>query len=155
MRKIMRLWAALAGIVMALGLVMTSGPPAQAAYRMRIYEIYYNSPGPDNGSNDSLNGEWVELQNTSGSNISLTGWTVHDAGQKHTYTFGTYTIDAHGHVKIRTGKGSNTQTNRFWGLSWYVWNNTGDSATVKDAHGNVIDRCSYSDPSQRHSYVIC
>ena len=47
---------------------------------MQIHEIFYNSPGPDNGSNTSLNGEWVELHNTSGSRISLKGWIVHDAG---------------------------------------------------------------------------
>jgi hypothetical protein len=155
MRKLMGVGAALAGIVMALGLVLTSVSSAQAAYRMQIHKIYYNSPGKDTGSNTSLNGEWVELENTSGSRISLKGWTLHDAGTKHTYTFGTYTINAHGSVKIHTGTGSNTQTNRYWGLSGYVWNNTGDQATLKDSHGNVIDRCSYSDPSERFSWKTC
>jgi len=155
MRKSMRLWAALAGIVVALGLVVASGSPAQAAHRMQIHKIYYNSPGKDTGSNTSLNGEWVQLRNTSGSRISLTGWTLHDAGTKHTYTFGTYTIKAHGSVKIHTGKGSNTQTDRYWGLSGYVWNNDGDRATLKDTHGNVIDRCSYSDPSESFSWKTC
>ena len=61
----------------------------------------------------------------------------------------------HGYVKIHTGKGSRTQTNRYWNLSWYVWNNTGDTATLKDNHGNVLDRCSYSDPRERHSSVSC
>jgi Lamin Tail Domain len=155
MRKIMGAGAALAGIVMTLGLVITSGSPAQAANRMQIHKIYYNFPGTDNGSNTSLNGEWVELQNTSGSKISLKGWTLHDAGTKHTYTFGTYTINALGSVKIHTGKGSNTQTNRYWGLSGYVWNNTGDTATLVDNHGNRIDRCSYSDPSEQFSFKTC
>jgi hypothetical protein len=47
-------------------------------------------------------------------------------------------------VKIHTGLGTNTQTNRYWGRSWYVWNNTGDRATLKNRAGTVIDRCSYS-----------
>jgi Lamin Tail Domain len=155
MRKLMRVGAALAGIVMALGLVVMSVSPAQAANRMQIHKIYYNSPGKDTGSNTSLNAEWVELQNTSGSKISLKGWRLHDAGTKHTYTFGTYTINAHGSVRIHTGKGSNTQTNRYWGLSWYVWNNTGDTATLQDNHSNRIDRCSYSDPSELFSFKTC
>ena len=67
---------------------------------MQISEIFYNSPGPDHGSNASLNAEWVLLHNTSGSRITMTGWTLRDGGQKHTFTFGTYTIDAHGFVKI-------------------------------------------------------
>jgi hypothetical protein len=155
MRQITGLWAALGGIVMALGLVVTSGAPAQAAYRMQISEIYYNPPGPDTGSNTSLNEEWVLLHNTSGDRISLTHWILHDGGQKHTFTFGTYTIGPHDYVKIHTGKGSPTQTDRYWNLSWYVWNNTGDTATLKDTHGNVIDRCSYSDPSESNSHVNC
>jgi Lamin Tail Domain len=155
MRKIMAFWAALAGIVMALGLVVTSSSPALACCRMRISEIYYNSPGPDTGSNSSLNAEWVRLHNTSTSRITLTGWTLHDGGQKHTYTFGTYTIGGHGYLKIHTGTGSDTQTDRYWGLSWYVWNNTGDTATLKDNHGNVISRCSYSDPDTSGSHKIC
>jgi Lamin Tail Domain len=155
MRKIVGLWVALAGIVMALGLVVTSGTPAQAAFRMQISEIYYNSPGPDHGSNASLNAEWVLLHNTSGSPITMTNWILHDGGQKHTFRFGTYTIAPHGYVKIHTGKGSRSQTNRYWNLSWYVWNNTGDTATLKDNHGNVLDRCSYSDPHTRRSNKIC
>ena len=154
MKKITGLWAALAGIVMALGLVVTSTSPAQAAYRMQIHEIYYNSPGPDNGSNASLNGEWVQLYNTSSSKITLTDWTVRDAAG-HVFKFATYTIGAHSYVKIHTGKGTRTQTDRYWNLSWYVWNNNGDTATLKDNHGNTIDGCSYSDPSESHSSVIC
>ena len=154
MRKITGLWAALAGIVMALGLVLTSGSPALAAYRMQIHKIYYNSPGPDTGSNRSLNGEWVQLHNTSGSKISLKGWTLHDA-QNHIFTFKGYTINAHGYVKIHTGNGTGTQTDRYWNRSWYVWNNTGDTATLTDNHGNKIDQCSYSDPGARFSWKTC
>ena len=131
------------GLVIALGLAVTSGSPAQAANRMQIHEIYYNSPGSDTGSNSSLNHEWVQLHNTSGSRITLTGWTLRDK-QGHVYTFGTYTINAHGYVKIHTGKGANTQTDRYWGHSWYVWNNTGDQATVENRPGTAIDRCSYT-----------
>jgi Lamin Tail Domain len=119
---------------------------------MQIHKIYYNSPGKDTGSNWSLNHEWVRLDNTSGSRISLRGWTLQDAAG-HVYTFGAYTIDAYGHVKIRTGKGTNTQTNRYWGRSWYVWNNTGDTATLRNRAGTVIDRCSYTGSST--GYKIC
>jgi len=154
MRRIRVLGMAVLGIVMTLGLVVTSGSPAQAANRMQIHEIYYNSPGPDDGSNSSLNHEWVQLHNTSGSRIKLTGWTLRDrCGCGHVYKFGTYTIKAHGYVKIHTGRGTNTQTDRYWGRSWYVWNNTGDRATLKNRSGTVIDRCSYTGTSR--GYKIC
>src|ERR1700690_4650027 len=67
------------GLVLALGLVMAAGSQAQAAvYRMQIHEIYYNSPGPDYGGNSSLNHEWVQLHNQSGSSIDLINWTLRD-----------------------------------------------------------------------------
>jgi Lamin Tail Domain len=139
-------------LAMALGLVVASGSSALAAgHRIQIHEIYFDSPGEDTGSNSSLNHEWVQLHNTSGHRITLTHWTLRDKAN-HVYRFGTYKIKAHGSVTIHTGKGTNTQTNRYWGLSWYVWNNDGDRATLKDNNGNVIDRCSYSGSG---SHVFC
>ena len=152
MRRIVLSVMAVVGLVMALGLAVRSTPAQAAAYRMQIHEIYYNSPGPDTGSNSSLDAEWVQLHNTSGSRISLAGWTLRDA-QGHVYTFGTYTIKAHGYVKIHTGKGTNTQTDRYQGRSWYVWNNTGDTATVKNQIGVVIDKCGYIGSAA--GYKIC
>jgi len=161
-KKITRWLAALLPVVATAGLLFTgsaaaqpSSPPVATGHRVQIREIYYNSPGPDRGGNSSLNAEWVELHNTSGSRISMTGWIVHDGKQRHTFTFGTYTIGAHAYVKIHTGTGGRTQTDRYWNLSWYVWNNTGDTATLKDNLGRVIDRCSYSDPGERRSYTTC
>ncbi len=154
MRKIMGVWAALAGIVMALGLVIMSGSPAEAAFRVQIDAIFYNSPGPDNGSNASLNAEWVQLHNSSGSRITLTNWTVRDRAG-HVFKFAAFTIKAHGFVKIHTGKGRRTQTDRYWGRSAYVWNNDGDKATLRDNHGNEIDHCAYSDPGESNSSKNC
>ncbi len=143
-------------LVLALvffGVVLVFDPSAQAAgHRMQISEIYYNSPGKDTGSDTSLNQEWVQLHNTSGSWITLTEWTLRDA-QHHVFTFGTYRIKPHGYVKIHTGKGASTQTDRYWGKSWYVWNNTGDKATVEDAAGHVLDQCSYQGTSR--GYTFC
>lgn len=139
------------GIVL-FGVVLTVATPAQAAARMQIGEIWYNSPGSDRGGNSSLNHEWVQLHNTSGSWITMTGWTLRDP-KHHVYTFGTYKIKPHGYVKIHTGKGTNTQTDRYWGKAWYVWNNTSDTATVRDNRGRLLDRCTYKGKSQ--GYVFC
>jgi Lamin Tail Domain len=148
MRKIVALG------MMVLGILTMLSSPAQASTRMAIHEIYYNSPGSDTGSNWSLNHEWVQLHNRSGQRVTLTGWSVRDAAG-HVYKFGTYRIKAYGYVKIHTGKGTNTQTDRYWGRSWYVWNNTGDRATLENANGTVIGQCSYSDSSEVYSYKIC
>ena len=96
-------------LVMSLGLVMAAGSQAQAAvYRMQIHEIYYNSPGPDYGGNASLNHEWVQLHNTSGSWINLANWTLRDKAG-HVFVFGSYSIKPYGYVTIHTGKGTGTR----------------------------------------------
>src|SRR5271168_4027556 len=101
---------ALLALAMTFGLTMASGASAQAAtYRMQIYEIWYNSPGPDYGGNASLNHEWVKLHNTSGVSISLAHWTLRDKAG-HVFVFGSYTIKAYGYVTIHTGHGAGTQT---------------------------------------------
>ena len=145
---------------MASAVIAMSGAPAQASShahassRIVIREIYYNSPGSDHGSNSSLNHEWVELHNRTGQRIALTHWTLRDK-QGHVYRFGTYRLKAHGYVKIHTGKGRDTRADLHWRHSWYIWNNTGDRATLKNAGGSVIARCSYSDPHEEHSFKVC
>jgi len=104
--------AALAASVLTLR--PTAAPTTDAAGCVRIYEIYYDSPGTDLGSNTSLNGEWIRLRNVCSTGKSLYHWTIRDyAG--HTYTFGSYTLKAYSYVKIHTGKGTNTTTDRYWG----------------------------------------
>ena len=132
-------------------------PAQQGAARGRVFihEIFYNSPGPDRGSNSSLNAEWVDLRNSSGHRITLTHWTLRDKAG-HVYKFKTtFRLRAHKDVKIHTGRGSNTRTDRYWNHGWYIWNNDGDTAVLKSASGSVKSRCTYSDPSERHAAVIC
>jgi len=144
---------ALAVSAMALGLTAASGTAAQAAtYRMQIYEIWYNSPGPDYGDNASLNHEWVELHNTSSASISLANWTLSDAAG-HQFVFGSYTIKPHGYVTIHTGSGTDTKTDVYWDHSWYIWNNTGDTAILQNQNDSTIDSCTYDGTSQ--GYVFC
>jgi Lamin Tail Domain len=146
----------IAAIVLLLGTItMLGSTAAQAATSpVVIHEIYYNSPGKDTGSNASLNAEWVQLHNNSGRPVTLTRWTLRDTAG-HVFTFGTYRLLAHASVKIHTGKGSSTRANRYWGHSWYIWNNNGDRATLKNASGTVIVRCSYSDPGETRAFKIC
>jgi Lamin Tail Domain len=154
MRKIIMFpLTAIIGLIMAIGLVTATGAPAQAAvYRMQIHEIWYNSPGPDLGGNSSLNHEWVQLHNTSGSAINLTGWTLRDKAG-HVFTFGSYTIRPHGYVTIHTGHGSSTQTDQYWNHSWYIWNNTGDTAILRNQNGATVGKCTYKGTSL--GYVYC
>jgi hypothetical protein len=142
----------LAAVATAVFTLLPSTPALAAGHRIQIHEIYYNSPGTDTGSNSSLNAEWVRLYNTSNSKISLTHWTLRDAAG-HVFKFATYTLGAHSYVKIHTGHGSATQTDRYWNKSWYIWNNTGDTATLDDSLGGMVDSCRYTGTSA--GYVFC
>jgi hypothetical protein len=147
--------AAVAGVaLMTAPAAQAATAPAMAHHPVVIQEIFYNSPGADHGSNTSLNAEWVELRNRTSHAVSLAGWTLRDRSH-HVYQFGAYSLRAHRTVRIHTGSGTDSQANLFQDRGAYVWNNTGDGATLKDGTGTVRSRCSYSDPHQESDAVTC
>ena len=148
-----------AGLLAVAGPAAVAAPIAPAAHRapspVVISEIFYNSPGSDNRSNASLNAEWVKLQNRTAHPVSLSGWTLRDTS-RHVYHFAVgYSLRAHGTVRVHTGSGRDTQRNLFQDRRAYVWNNDGDTAILRGPAGNVRDRCSYSDRSERFASVDC
>ena len=133
-------------------LVAVTAAPAEAASAIQFGRIQYNSPGTDRNTNLSVNGEYVVIKNLGYTARSLTGWTVRDA-QNHVYKFGTFTLGARKSVVLRTGKGTNTSSTRYWGLGWHVWNNTGDKAYLRTAAGTGMDYCAWT--SSGAGYKIC
>ena len=131
-------------IVIALGCTAVAlSLVTAAAGAIRIDKIYFDSPGSDNGSNSSLNDEWIRLKNKGNSKKSLQGWKIRDKAG-HVYTFGSYKLGAGKTVTIHTGSGSNSARHRYWRMDGYVWNNDGDKATLKKPNGSKVDSCSYS-----------
>ena len=135
--------AAILPFALAAGSLLVAAQPASAAPAVQILKVRYDSAGADKGSNASLNDEWVMLKNTSGSNRVLTGWTVKDK-TGYTYTFPTFTLKAGATVTVRTGKGTATSTQRYYNRTWYVWNNTGDTAYLHDKAGTQQDTCTWT-----------
>jgi hypothetical protein len=132
----------LAAIVLAGAAVTSAHPAAAATQPVRITKVVYDSPGTDNRSNTSLNGEYVRITNTSTQTRVLTGWTLRDA--THVYTFGTFSLGPGKSVVVRTGKGTNSATTRYWRSGTYIWNNTGDKATLKNAAGTTVSMCTWT-----------
>lgn len=97
--------------------------------------VHADAAGPDG---DNLNDEYVVLTNTGSSTLDLGGWTVADAAD-HVYTVpaGT-TLDAGASVTIHTGTGRDTRDELYWGRSTPVWNNDGDTVTVRDDGGDAV-----------------
>jgi hypothetical protein len=145
-----RLLVTLAIAATAVIAPMTAASAASPA--IMITRVYVNSPGSDRGGNTSINYEYVELKNTTTRTINLYHWTVRDKAS-HIYTFtGTFNLGAGKTVRVHTGKGINTSTNRYWGMGWYVWNNDGDAAYVRNSSGTQIDSCTWGTVS---SYKTC
>jgi hypothetical protein len=139
MRKLVMAAAAVLATVLAAVLVAT---PAEAAGGIMIYRAYYNSPGSDTGTNASLNAEYILLKNTASTPKWTNGWTLRDK-QNHVYKFPATKINPGKYVYVRTGRGTNNAANRYWGQKWYIWNNAGDAAYLRNTAGTLIDSCSW------------
>lgn len=143
---------AVPAVTATIGVTLTLSPsPADAASAVQLGRIQYDSPGADTRSNASLNAEYVTITNVSSANRSLTGYTVRDA-QSHVYTFGSFTLRARRSVRLHTGRGTNTSTDRYWGSRNYIWNNGGDKATLKSRSGVTVDTCSWTRTGAGYKY---
>ncbi|MFF1921976.1 lamin tail domain-containing protein [Streptomyces sp. NPDC058221] len=103
-------------------------------------KIQYDSPGRDNGSNRSLNGEWVTVTNTGRSPVNLRGWTLSDESHR-SYRFD-LRLAGRSSVRVHTGAGRDNSRDVYQDLRRHVWDNS-DTATLKDAHGHKVDSKSW------------
>jgi len=87
----------------------------------------------------SLSDEWVKITNRGSSSVSLTGWKIQDEEAKHTYTFPSFSLAAGATVTLHTGDGTNTATELYWGSGRPIWNNDGDTASLYNANGKLVD----------------
>jgi hypothetical protein len=133
---------------------------------MQIISINFDPDGADDGSNRHLNKEWILLVNRGNRAVQLRGWKVIDAGRDHVYRFGSIYLEPDAGVRLRTGRGGGgapicevgqecgpPRFDEHWDLDNYVWNNDGDTAKLKNASGDLVDRCRYT--SSTDSPVRC
>jgi len=121
--------------------VTSTTEPTPAAGTLKISTIVYDAPGNDVLYNDS---EYVVITNTGTVPVDAGGWAILDAvGHQITIPAG-YTIAAGSELRVYTGPGDDTATRYFAGLGQAIWNNSGgDTATLYDPTGSVIDTHSY------------
>lgn len=86
--------------------------------------------------------EYVQLENLGGAGQMLTGWTLRDLAGR-TFTFPSFTLSAGGAVRVWTRSGTNTATDLYWGSGSAIWNNSGDTAYLRDAAGNLVAEYAY------------
>jgi micrococcal nuclease len=104
--------------------------------------VQADAPGDDNAN---LNGEWLDIRNTGEEALDLSGWTVKDESASHRYTFADDTTVAAGaSLRLHTGCGQDTTTERYWcRTDSAVWNNGGDTAFLLDPDGRTVTSRSY------------
>jgi len=139
------LFAAAATAALAVTLPV-AGPAGAATPPLKFGSFRADPAGNDLPmSTAKLNGEYIVVTNTTSRAIVMTGYKVYDAGKKHTYAFPKgYAIAGRKSVVLRTGSGRNTATNVYWGkTNTYVWNNTGDTATLVNSRGAKVHACIY------------
>lgn len=103
--------------------------------KVRIITIEYNPDGND------LAGEFVDIKNFGENNVNMTAWILSDKATQ--FKFPEFTLAAQATVRVWVKEGTNSATELFWGNSRALWNNGGDTATLKDSAGAVVDTCSY------------
>lgn len=149
MRRLM-LTAATAGAVLAV--ILPAALPASAATPALKFGTFLADPkGNDLPiSTSKLNAEYIVVSNTTSKSIVLTGYKVHDDGRKFTFAFPRgYTLGAKKSVTLHTGSGRNSAAHLYWGkTNTYVWNNTGDTATLLNAKGAKVNSCTYKKTSK-------
>ncbi len=121
-------------------------PPASGGGAIQFTRIQYDPPGTDSGSNSSLNNEYFKITNKTKKAVSINGWTVRD-GKGITYKFPNITINVGQSYLVRTGKGTNSGSFRYWGRAGkagFVWDNLGDIAYLRNPAGGTVDTCKWT-----------
>jgi hypothetical protein len=108
-----------AAAVLGIGSLVALPATASAAPAIHFGVIQYDSPGTDNGSNASLNAEFVVIKNVSGRKVQLEGFSVRDA-QGRTFTFPAMRLRPGRTVRLHTGSGTNAARHVYWRQANYV-----------------------------------
>jgi len=108
---------------------------------LRVETIHADAEGDDR---ENLNDEYIVFTNSGDESLDLGGWTVEDeAGKQYTFPDG-FTLEPGATVTLRTGSGTDTETELYWGAGSPVWNNNGDTVIVRTADGKRVVMEAYS-----------
>ncbi|WP_435362131.1 DUF4350 domain-containing protein [Haloarchaeobius sp. DFWS5] len=106
---------------------------------LELVKVHADAEGSDSSN---LNDEYIVLENVGTGPVDLTDYTVEDAAA-HSYTVPSFTLGAGDMVTIRTGSGTDSETDLYWGRGSSVWNNSGDTVIVSDSTGTEVVNRTY------------
>lgn len=107
---------------------------------LKIAEIQADAPGPER---QNLSEEYVVFENRSDDTVDLSGWQIEDAVGHEYYVPEGVELPAGETLTLRTGSGTDSETDLYWGSGNPIWNNTGDTVSVYDADSELVLRESY------------
>ncbi len=85
----------------------------------------------------------------------MTDWTLTNA-LGDIYVFPAYGMEADGYVRIWTGSGTDAGVELFWGRDGEdLWDALGDTATLRDAGGNIVSSCTYTADDLVDGLYVC
>lgn len=115
-----------------------SGPAQSSGLRL---EVRWDAEEND-GIN--VNGEWIDVFNPSKSAVNLTGWVLRDASTRF-YNFPAGTrVNPGRYVRVHIGSGTDTSTDKYWGLDHPIFKNDLDEAAyLFDPDGDLRDSFEY------------
>jgi hypothetical protein len=149
-RRFRTLFSAATAAVVLAGTAALAPLPADAAITVVLSGIQYDPPGADVRTNAQLNNEFFTVRNISSRPINLSGFRVLDAAN-HLFVFPRgYVLPGRSTVIVRTGKNRNRALTLYWNQSWYIWNNTGDTARFQTPAGKTFDTCTYTAVTGRY-----
>ncbi|MGW6687713.1 lamin tail domain-containing protein [Streptomyces sp. NPDC054961] len=91
-----------------------------------------------------MNGEWVEITNTTRQAVNLRGWTLRDSdGNRYRFNGTRIAGRATIRIRIRTGAGRDNRTDLFQGKRDHIGDNRADTATLRDDRGRTVDTASW------------
>jgi len=120
--------------------VATDGGSTASESTLEIETVNADAEGDDR---DNLNDEYVVFRNSGDGPLDISGWTVSDAaGATYTMPEG-YTLAAGATVTLHTGSGVDSQSDLYWGSGSPIWNNGGDTVTVRNTDGDIVREETY------------
>ena len=103
---------------------------------MKITNIFYD------GSGTTEPDEYVEIQNEGAQAVQLQGWSLSDESN-HIFTFPASVMQPTQICRVYTNEDHPEWCGFNYGSGDAIWNNSGDTATLRDGQGNIIDQFQY------------
>jgi competence protein ComEC len=103
---------------------------------VKITNIFYDGAGTTEAD------EYVEIQNEDTLPVQLQGWSLSDESN-HVFDFPAYLMQPGQVCRVYTNEDHPEWCGFNFGSGEAIWNNSGDTATLRDGQGNLVNQYSY------------